>query len=115
MNESTSRPPQVPVGRTGLKVSQIGLGTGPLSGLYAPVSEAQAIATIHEALRRGITFFDTAPMYGAGLSEQRLGRALRGVPRDQFVLATKAGRLVEADGSLRFDWSRDGILRSIEA
>ena len=115
MNESTLRPPQVQVGRTSLKVSRIGLGTGPISGLYTPVPEGQAIATIHEALRCGVTFFDTAPMYGAGLSEQRLGYALRGVPRDQFVLATKVGRLVEADGSVRFDWSRDGILRSIEA
>src|SRR5207248_16715 len=78
---------------------------------------------------RGVRFFDTAPLYGYGESERRLGRALGGRPRDELVLATKVGRLLRADApadpnqehwrgtpplSAVFDFSRDGILRSFE-
>lgn len=92
---------------------KLGLGCAPLANLYQDISEAQANELIHFALESGVTLFDTAPLYGAGLSEQRLGHALRGVPRDQFILATKVGRLVQADGSMAFDWSREGVRRSL--
>jgi D-threo-aldose 1-dehydrogenase len=103
-----------PLGRTDLRVSRIGLGTAPIGHLYAPVPEDQAQATVRAALDAGITLFDTAPLYGAGLSERRLGTALAGLPRAAFVLSTKVGRRVQPDGSVVFDWTRDGILRSIE-
>jgi D-threo-aldose 1-dehydrogenase len=82
--------------------------------MYAPLPDSQAIEMLQWALENGMNFFDTAPLYGAGLAERRLGMALRGVPRDQYVLQTKVGRIVREDGSIYFDFSRDGVLRSIE-
>ena len=94
----------------------LGLGTAPLGGLYETIPESQAVATVTHALEHGISLFDTAPHYGAGLSEMRLGLALAGVPRDSFVLASKVGRLVdEAAERTYYDFSREGILRSIDA
>ena len=75
----------------------IGLGTAPIGGLFEPVDEETALATVDRAWERGVRFFDTAPLYGLGLSERRLGKALAGRPRDEFVLATKVGRLLRAD------------------
>ena len=103
------------LGQTDVRVSTLGLGTAPLSSLYGSVPEAQAIETIQHSLDAGITYFDTAPAYGAGLAEKRLGTALAGVDRDRYVLSTKAGVLPtgwESDGE--FDFSRDSILRSVE-
>ncbi|WP_433496573.1 aldo/keto reductase [Sphaerimonospora sp. CA-214678] len=105
-----------------------GLGTGPLGGLFAPVSEEQAEQTLAAAWRAGIRYFDTAPHYGAGLAERRLGRFLRGLPDGaaEAVVSTKVGRvLVPGEGEdegfpgrtgyLRVrDYSRDGVLRSLE-
>lgn len=111
-------------------VAPLGLGCAPLGNLFAPVSDEAAQATVHAAWERGIRFFDTAPQYGHGLSEVRLGRALDGFPRDEFVLASKVGRVLvpAAPGSARppsvfvdipafdpvLDFSRDGVLRSLE-
>jgi D-threo-aldose 1-dehydrogenase len=92
---------------------RLGLGCAPLGGLYAPVSEEDARATIDAAWDAGIRFFDVAPLYGEGLSEQRLGAALADRPRDEYVLSTKVGRLIR-DGQAVFDFSRDGVLRSLE-
>lgn len=101
---------------TTMPLPRAGLGTAPLGGLYDLIPEAQAVATVHRALEVGLTLFDTAPHYGAGLSEERLGVALAGVPRDSYVLATKVGRLVDVFGEeVHFDFTRDGVLRSIEA
>ena len=100
-------------------VPPVGLGCAAIS--HGDVSDAQAEETILTAWQHGIRTFDTAPMYGNGLSEIRVGRALAGVPRDQYTLSTKVGRLVDditADGhgrSHHFDFTRDGILRSVEA
>ena len=117
---------RVPLGRTGLRVTRLGLGCAPIGNLYEPVSEAQAAATIDAAWDAGIRWFDTAPAYGRGLSERRTGAALRGRPRGEFVLATKVGRLLRPGAeptpgwadplALRsvFDFSHDGALRSIE-
>jgi len=91
---------------------RLGLGCAPLGGLYTPVGEHAARATIDAAWDAGIRFFDVAPLYGEGLSEKRLGAALAGRPRDEFVLSTKVGRLV-VDGAVVFDFSRDGVRRSL--
>lgn len=108
--------PTVTLGRPGFVASRLGLGTAPLAmpELFGNVAEEQAQATVRAALERGGRFFDTAPFYGAGGSEQRLGRALAGVPRDRYVLASKVGRLITAAGGVVFNYSRDGILRSVE-
>lgn len=103
----------------------VGLGCAPIGNLYEPVADADATATIGAALARRIRFFDTAPHYGAGVSELRLGRALAGVDRDSVAIATKVGRrVVDAAGDevpvgstgagTVGDLSRDGVLRSLE-
>ncbi len=111
---TATRQQVVQVGSSELYVSKIGLGGGPLGHLYTAISDEQAVETVHFALVQGITLFDTAPLYGAGLSERRLGQALAETPRDSFVLASKVGRLVTPTGKVEFNWTRDGILRSIE-
>src|SRR5258708_28706212 len=88
---------RVPLGRTALTVTRFGLGTAPLAGLFEAVDEAQGIAVIERAWENGIRFFDTAPLYGHGLAELRLGKGLRQKPLDEFTLATKVGRLLRAD------------------
>src|SRR4051794_23360742 len=121
---------QMPLGATGLRVSRLVLGCAPLGGLFAPVPEEQASATVDTAWELGVRTFDTAPHYGAGLSEWRLGAALRERPRAAYVLSTKVGRLLvagtrgEATGADIFaestglgrvrDYSRDGVRRSLE-
>ncbi|HEV2216955.1 MAG TPA: aldo/keto reductase [Candidatus Dormibacteraeota bacterium] len=116
------------LGRTQVKVTRLGLGTAPLAGLYRPVEELDGLKAIERSWDVGIRFFDTAPLYGHGLAEQRLGKVLRARPRNEFTLATKVGRLLRADvppepgQSFRgtppvnptFDFSYDGVMRSIE-
>lgn len=117
-----------PLGRTGLPVSTLGFGGAPLGDLYARLDEAQAVATVEAAIAGGITLIDTSPLYGHGLSEHRIGAALRRAPRDGLILSTKIGRVAEpfagrGDGSgylgglphgMRFDYSYDGAMRSLE-
>jgi len=119
---------RVQLGRTPLRVTRLGLGTAPLAGLYRAVDEADALAVIEHAWQRGIRFFDTAPLYGYGLAEQRVGQVLRTKPRDELVLATKVGRLLRADAPPEpgqvfagappvnpvFDFSYEGVMRSFE-
>lgn len=116
------------LGRSGLPVSILGFGGAPLGDLYARLDEAQAVATVEAALARGVTLIDTSPLYGHGLSEHRIGAALRRAPDRTVVLSTKVGRVAEpfgprGDGSgylgglphgLRFDYSYDGAMRSLE-
>ncbi len=117
------------LGRTGVEVTALGFG-GATIGINPSVTEAQAQETLHAAWGAGVRYFDTAPWYGRGLSELRVGQLLRGLPRDQFVLSTKVGRVLRApvnpyapdatpqSGGLpfevRFDYSRDGIMRAFE-
>lgn len=111
---TTQSLPRVPVGRTGLEVTRIGLGTAFLLGLDAVGPDEPAIATVREALDCGINFIDTAALYSRGQAERVIGDALQGVPRDRFVIQTKAGRFPKPEGGSYFDYSRDAILRSIE-
>ncbi|MDQ1028476.1 aryl-alcohol dehydrogenase-like predicted oxidoreductase [Streptomyces umbrinus] len=118
----------VPLGRTGLLVSRLGLGLASLGGLFEPVPEQQAAATIDTAWELGVRLFDTAPVYGYGRSESRTGAALASRPRDAYVLCTKVGRLIEPGGpdtqpiwadppagvGPRLDYSYAGVLRSVE-
>jgi D-threo-aldose 1-dehydrogenase len=80
------------LGRTRVRVTRLGFGGAPLGNLFRPIPEAVAVDTVCAAWAAGVRYFDTAPLYGHGLSEQRLGAALRGQPRDAFVLSTKVGR-----------------------
>lgn len=119
-----------PLGRSGVKVSSVGLGCAPLGEMFALVDEDTAQRTLQAAWDRGIRYFDTAPEYGMGLSEQRVGRFLRYQDRSSFVLSTKIGRVLRAPrdgrpyrhafwhGGLefyeQFDYSYDGVMRSFE-
>jgi D-threo-aldose 1-dehydrogenase len=119
---------KVPLGRTTLRVTRLGLGTAPLGGLFEAVSDDKAHRVVEAAWQAGMRFFDTAPLYGHGLAEQRLGTVLRTKPRDEFVLASKVGRLLRSDAPPEpgqaykgvppvnpvFDFSYDGVMRSVE-
>ena len=118
-----------PIGRTKLHVTDISFGAAPLGNLYRAVTDADSHAVLDTAWQGGIRFFDTAPYYGHGLSERRIGDFLRTKPSTDWVLATKVGRRLEPvaqhaipDHGFEhplpfrpvFDYSYDGIMRSIE-
>jgi D-threo-aldose 1-dehydrogenase len=117
-----------PLGRSGVLVTALGFGGGPLGKLAISDAEAVARETIDTAWSEGIRYFDTAPFYGLAKSERRIGVALASRPRDDFVVSTKVGRLLrrggepnaEQDGSAAhglgvvFDYSQDGALASFE-
>lgn len=112
----------------GLALGQVGFGAAEIGNLYRAVSERESLDVLEAAHAAGIRFFDTAPSYGAGLSELRLGAFLRSLPRRSYVLSTKAGRIMERpDGTpfsspfhaplpfrAVFDYSYDGVMRSFE-
>lgn len=91
------------------------VGTAPFGPFFGPMSEQEVAAVVETALAEGANCFDTAPLYDAGLVEERLGRALAGVPRSSYTLATKVGHLVDANRTVTINYSRDGVLRSLEA
>jgi D-threo-aldose 1-dehydrogenase len=124
------------LGRSPVLVTELSFGGAAIGNLFSEVSEDDARAAVDEAWAGGIRAFDTAPHYGLGLSERRLGAALRERPRDQYVISTKVGRLLEAgpppgpgghappdaegfavsgDVVRRFDFSADGVRRSLAA
>jgi D-threo-aldose 1-dehydrogenase len=119
---------RVALGRTSLSVTRLGLGTAPLAGLFEEVDESQALQVIERAWEAGVRLFDTAPLYGHGLAELRVGQILRQMPRDEFTLATKVGRLLRAGAPPEpgqvfrgvppvnpvFDFTYDGVMRSVE-
>jgi D-threo-aldose 1-dehydrogenase len=105
--------PTARVGQTDLHVPVIGLGTAPLGNFFADVSEAQAVEAVHYALKNGVNFIDTAPWYGYDVAE-RLRQALAGVPRDSYVLATKVGLMFTPEGQPVEDFTREGILRTLD-
>lgn len=103
------------LGRRGLEVSAIGLGCMGMSYAYGPADEAESIATIHRALEGGITFLDTADMYGPFTNEELVGRAIRG-RREQVVLATKFGNVMSPEGKfLRIDGRPEYVRQACEA
>jgi D-threo-aldose 1-dehydrogenase len=117
------------IGRTGLEVTCLGLGGAPLGDFSAHIPTPRALATVEAAYDGGVRLYDTAPLYGHGLSEHRFGHVLREKPRDEFVLSTKVGRLLSAEApekidrgwftgglnfDVRYDYSYDGTMRSIE-
>jgi D-threo-aldose 1-dehydrogenase len=120
---------QRPLARGDAALSELSLGCAQLGNLYREVSDADARATVDVAWELGMRYFDTAPHYGLGLSERRVGTALRQRPRHDYVLSTKVGRLLEPRPRIEglddegyavaathrrvFDFSRDGIRRSL--
>jgi D-threo-aldose 1-dehydrogenase len=99
------------IGRTGLRVSELGLGTAALGNLFEPVSNRDAAGILAEALDGGVAYVDTAPYYGFGLSERRVGDALR--ERSGVIVSTKAGRLLTPDASVTGHDERDGFRSSM--
>lgn len=118
------------IGNGGLDFTELGFGTAPLGNLYRAVSDEDADRVLESAWATGCRYFDTAPLYGLGLSETRLNRFLRGKRREDYVLSTKVGRLLEAcppdertgigkffDTPSRrevYDYGYDGVMRSFE-
>ncbi len=117
------------IGATDIEVTELGFGGAPLGAVGARITDAEAVAIVRRAYAGGIRYFDTAPLYGHGLSEKRLGGALRDWRRDDFVLSTKVGRLLvpEAEGeryagmrdtepvAIRYDYTFDAVRRSLES
>lgn len=98
------------LGKTGLKVSALSFGASSLGGVFKPVDESVAIRTVHTALDLGINFIDVSPFYGYTKAEQLLGKALKGIPRDRYYLATKVGRYGDAE----FDFSAKRTIASVD-
>jgi D-threo-aldose 1-dehydrogenase len=121
------------LGRSNLRAGRHSFGAAAIGNLFRPVPEEIATDAVAAAWQQGVRYFDTAPHYGLGLSERRIGRVLRNKPRDEFVLSTKVGRLLVDNPNYRpdqlddqgfavpaklvrqLDYSRDGVMRSIEA
>ena len=126
------------LGSSDVEVTVLGLGSAPLGGLFAAVTDSEADSTIEGAWECGIRFFDTAPCYGYGVAERAMGRVLSHKPRSELTLATKVGRLLLADGDPAredmmvqyqgvhlyrgvppvrpfFDFSADAVLRSLDS
>ncbi len=116
------------IGSAGLRVTRLGIGGAPIGSLFREVSDYEAAATVKRGLELGLNYVDTAPLYGHGISEIRLGHVLKDVPRNSFVLSTKVGRVLnsvdeepvsphfESLPMLEpvFDYSREGTLRSLD-
>jgi L-galactose dehydrogenase len=98
------------LGRTGLKVSALSFGASPIGGAFRPADEAEGIRTVHTALDLGINFIDTSPHYGDTKSETVLGKALKGVRRDRYILGTKVGQYKPGE----FDFSAERVTRSLD-
>jgi aryl-alcohol dehydrogenase-like predicted oxidoreductase len=101
------------LGRQGLTVSAIGLGCMGMSWAYGPRDESESIATIHEALDKGCNFLDTAEIYGPFENEKLVGKALKGRRREQVVVATKFGFLIDAEGKTVGADSRPEHIRAV--
>ncbi len=99
-----------PLGKTGLKVSALSYGASSLGGVFHEIDETQGIRTVHMALDLGINFIDVSPYYGLTKAETVLGKALKGIARDRYYLATKVGRY----GGDQFDFSAERVTASID-
>jgi D-threo-aldose 1-dehydrogenase len=117
---------RVPLGRTALQVTQLGLGSAQFGWMYEPVRREQALDTVRRAHELGCGFFDTSPLYGSGLAESRFGAVLPALPRASFVLSDKVGYAIYPDSpppdessaqppaGPGKDYSYDGTLRMVE-
>jgi D-threo-aldose 1-dehydrogenase len=116
-------------GRVGFNITDMGFGAAPIGNFLRPITEQETEAMINRAWEAGMRYFDTAPYYGHGLSELRLGHYLRWKPRDEFVISSKVGRVLTSarrkdidfkpwvDAAAfkpKFDYSYDGTMRSFE-
>ena len=117
------------LGRSGVEVTTLAFGAAPIGNFIHPFTDAGAREMVDQSWDQGVRYFDTAPLYGHGLSEYRLGHALRERPREEYVLSTKVGRLLRpaAPGTFDsglwqdtppmaavYDYSYDGVLRAFE-
>lgn len=117
-----------PLGTRGVRVSRLGFGSAPLGGLLRVTTEDDALDAVAAAWEAGLRSFDTAPQYGGGMAEQRLGVALARHPRAEMTVSSKVGKLVSLTGDaapgifvgapphrIAYDYSHDGVMRSLEA
>ncbi len=104
------------LGKTGLKVSELSFGASALGGVFRDVDEGEGIRAVHEAFEEGINYFDVAPAYGGTVSETVLGKALHTMPRERYVLSTKAGKYTEpgAYGKDELNYSEKRIREGLE-
>jgi D-threo-aldose 1-dehydrogenase len=122
------------LGTTGLQVPRVGIGTAPLGNFLGSISDEEADRVLEHAVQQGLRYFDTAPLYGHGLAEQRVGRAVARIDRSNAIVSTKVGRLLRADAPRDesqyykgvpfykdipaagpiWDFSYDGIMTSLE-
>jgi aryl-alcohol dehydrogenase-like predicted oxidoreductase len=100
------------LGRTGPEVSALGLGCMAMSGMYGPADRQEAIATIHAALDAGITLLDTGDFYGMGHNELLIAEALRGVPRERYLLSVKFGALRDPAGNWLGNDTRPAVVKN---
>lgn len=127
-SQSPTALPRRTLGRTDLEISLPALGAAPVADLYEVLAETLAVGTLVSAIKAGINLIDTSPLYGMGLSELRVGAALRHVPEATVMISTKVGRVTDPftapadrqvfrgglNHSVSYDYSYDGVMRSIE-
>ena len=115
------------IGKTNLEITELSMGTAQIGGWPKEVNNQEAFETLNFAWEKGVRYFDTAPLYGSGMAETRLGNFLKEKKRDDYVIATKVGRLVvdtdipndkfkgqDPNKDTIFDFSYDGVMRSFE-
>jgi len=103
------------LGNTGLKVSLLGFGGASHGDLFGVTNDKEAADTLRHAIRSGVNYLDTAPYYGATKGETSFGKALKGIPRESYYIASKVARYNFEDGSVRFDFSAEATLASVDA
>ncbi|XP_073989977.1 uncharacterized protein isoform X2 [Rhodnius prolixus] len=111
--ESVRKMPYKQLGSTDLQISRLGFGGGSFSGFYGNFDDEKGVATVIEAVKKGINYIDTAPYYGEGRSEILLGKALKHIPREAYYISTKVGRYT-TNWETMFDYSREKILSGFE-
>ena len=106
----------LPFGKTGLRVSRLSFGASALGGVFREIDESDGIRAVHAALDAGINYFDVAPAYGGTVAETVLGKALKGIARDRYILSTKAGKYTApgAYGADELDYSEARIRKGLD-
>merc|ERR1719468_537812 len=102
------------LGKTDMQVSKISLGGASFGDIYGKVTQETVNKMVLKAAQSGINFIDTSPWYGAGVSEQRLGIALKEIPRDKYYLATKVGRYIYEPRNMMSDFSAAKVEQSVK-